>query len=490
MTRDEVLQALGAWIRAEYGKLLVLREVRRVRRAAGTTWRARVVGPAPEGDITVGDLEIDEDGSILNEIGVAQLLDAVRRPQESEPEAAGADPFGGELSELRDMGEEEPAAATTDLDGLSDEALYARASALAGSNDPEALEQARHLMPRLLGDAEKRAAVLVWMAVIERKLGQIPIALQHLEAAAREFADRFDLGALEKLAALAKELMGDDAYPASPIKKMLDEGREKLRPVQSIFECPQFQFLPPIEREWLDSSLELRTLQPGEDLVREGEPSRNVFVIKSGLIGVHLEKPEGGTQLVRSCFPGWLLGESSVLVPDDPRCTATLRAERPSEVWVIDAAILKDAMKENPDLRYRIEATKQLHRIDSFFSMHETMSQLEALVRDEMLACIRRIQTFDADGVLVPANEPPKVAGLVLRGEIAVFEGEGKEGAPLALIPADRFLGVRDAMHAIAPATTAVARAGSVVALFDADMLRALGEKSPEHVVAVLERLG
>lgn len=489
MTRDEVLQALGAWIRAEYGKLLVLREVRRVRRAAGTTWLARVVVPAPEGDIAVGDLEIDEDGSILNDIGIAQLLEAVRRPKDEAVEAA-ADPFGGELGDLLDMGEEEPAPETTDLDGLEGEALYARAAALAASTDPEALEKARHLMPRLLSDPEKRAAVLVWMAVIERKLGQVPIALQHLEAAAREFADRFDLGALEKLAALAKELMGDEAYPASPIKRMLDEGREKLRPVESIFECPQFQFLPPIEREWLDSSLELRTLSPGDDLVREGEPSRNVFVIKSGLIGVHLEKPEGGTRLVRSCFPGWLLGESSVLVPDDPRCNATLRAERPSEVWVIDAGILKDAMKENPDLRYRIEATKQLHRIDSFFSMHETMVQLEALVRDEMLACIRRIQTFDADAVLVPANEPPKVAGLVLKGEIAIFEGEGKEGTPLAVIPADRFLGVRDAMHAIAPATTAVARAGSIVALFDADMLRALGEKSPEHVVAVLERLG
>ena len=50
----------------------------------------------------------------------------------------------------------------------------------------------------------------------------------------------------------------------------------------------------------------------------EGEPSRNVFVVKSGLVGVWLEKPSGGSWLVRCCFPGWLLGESSVLGGDRP----------------------------------------------------------------------------------------------------------------------------------------------------------------------------
>jgi len=47
-------------------------------------------------------------------------------------------------------------------------------------------------------------------------------------------------------------------------------------------------------------------------------------VVKSGLLGVWLEKPSGGSWLVRCCFPGWLLGESSVLGSGEGRCTATL----------------------------------------------------------------------------------------------------------------------------------------------------------------------
>jgi L-lactate utilization protein LutC len=49
---------------------------------------------------------------------------------------------------------------------------------------------------------------------------------------------------------------------------------------------------------------------------------------------------------------------------------------------------------------------------------------------------------------------------------------------------------VRDAIHGIAAGFEAVARAGSTVAFFDAERLRAMCLRSPAHVVAVLERLG
>lgn len=486
MTREEVLQALSAWLRAEFGKVIAVRGVRRVRHAAGTTWIAKIVVPASTGDIAVRDLEIDEEGNVQEPLTVDELIDAVQKPRVVEPTES--DPFAdsGDLGDLMGGFDDDAPKESEDLEALDHDALYARAAGLAASNDRASLRKARDLMPRLLSDPDKRTAVLVWMAVVERKLDNIPIALQHLEAAAREFADRFDLPALQKLAALTHELLGDEEYARSPIKRLLDESREKMRPVASIFECPQFLALGPDDRDFLGDNLKLRALKPGEDLVREGEPSRNVFVIKSGLVGVHLELPEGGTRLVRTCYPGWLLGESSVLIPDDPRCTATLRAETATEVWVIEASILKQVLEENPDVRYRIEATKHLHRIDSFFSMHETLGQLEAIVRDELLACIRRISAIDADTTLIAANEPPTVACLVMKGEVALVEGEKVVGT----VGADRFVGVRDAMHAIAPPVSAVARPGSTVAFFDAEMLRALGEKSPEAVVAVLERLG
>jgi CRP-like cAMP-binding protein len=224
-------------------------------------------------------------------------------------------------------------------------------------------------------------------------------------------------------------------------------------------------------------------------LVTEGDPSRNVFVVKSGLLGVWLEKPSGGSWMVRCCFPGWLLGESSVLGGPGARCTASLRAERVSEVWILQAAEVRALMEQDLAFGQRIAETKQIHRIDSFFSMHETMGQLDVQVRDDVLSCIQRLESFDEETMVLPANVIPEVACLVARGSIALFEGDERD-APVALIEPDSFYGVRDAIHRIAPSVTAIAKRGTTVAFFDAERLQKLCERSPEHVVAVLERLG
>jgi CRP-like cAMP-binding protein len=193
--------------------------------------------------------------------------------------------------------------------------------------------------------------------------------------------------------------------------------------------------------------------------------------------------------MVRSCFPGWLLGESSVLGAQSPRCTASLRAERVSEVWVLPAGAVREAMDRDPAFAQRIAETKQLHRIDSFFSMHETMGQLDVQVRDDVLSCIQRLESFEEETLLLLAGAVPDVACLVARGSIALYEGEGR-AEPVSVVEPDSFFGVRDAIHRIAPSVSAIARPGTTVAFFDAGRLQKLCERSPEQVVAVLERLG
>jgi hypothetical protein len=83
----------------------------------------------------------------------------------------------------------------------------------------------------------------------------------------------------------------------------------------------------------------------------------------------------------------------------------------------------------------------------------------------------------------------PEVACLVARGSIGLYEGATRD-TPVAVIEPDGFYGVRDSIHRIAPSVTAIARPNTTVAFFDGARLQKLCERSPEHVVAVLERLG
>ena len=491
MTRELALLTVTAYLREEFGRLLEARNARHVRRAAGDAWVVSVVAVPSSGEIEIGEIDVDENGSLAPQLGVDDVVSALRKTKTVVAMLPTTPPPGGTTSPIAEMSLEE-------LDGFGDlaeddgtddpEAVRTRVQALLTNGDEPSLRQARDLMPRLLGDPDRRGITLLRMAAIELRLDEPRLAIGYIEAASREFADRFDMTSLEKAAAMALELLGTEAFMKSQVHQLLEQCRARLRPIDSMFDAPGLTPVREEERGWLEVQAQLRTLSPGDTLVREGEPSRSLFVIKSGLIGVLLEKPTGGTRMVRCCFPGWLLGESSVLVAGDPRCTATLQAQRVSEVWQLDAQNVKEVMRENPKLGERIAETKQIHRIDSFFSMHETMGQLDVQVRDDMIGCIQRIQSFEEDTLILPSGDVPKVACLVARGEITLHQGWELDRA-IATITADRFVGVRDALHQIPSDCSALARKGSTIAFFDAERLRAVAASS-EQVAAVLERLG
>jgi CRP-like cAMP-binding protein len=482
VTREQVWRTVSEALRPTFGRLLDVRDVRRVRRVIGDAWIVTVVLVAPSGDLHVADINVEDNGTMTPTLTADHVVDAAKN-QKKFVLAAVPD-------ELADFGDAGPSS-DAELSMLVelDAPLESQIEDALSKGDRASLMTARELLPRMLSDHDKQGPTLFRMAEVEAQLGEPMIAKGYLEASAREFADRFDLPALEKAAALALELDGKEGFAGSPVRQLLEQSRARLRPLERIVDARSFAGLPDDVLGRLAESITLRTLAPGETLVNEGEPSRNVFVVKSGLLGVWLEKPEGGSWLVRCCFPGWLLGESSVLVPDDPRCTATLKAERVSEVWQLPAAAVRAAMEEDLPFGLRIAQTKQMHRIDSFFSMHETMGQLDVQVRDDMLSCIQRLASFDEDTVILAANEIPDVACLVARGSIGLYESDNAD-TPASVIEPDGFYGVRDAIHRIAPAFEAVARAGSTIAFFDAAKLQKLCERSPEQVVAVLERLG
>jgi len=487
VTREQVWKVVAETLRPQFGSFLDIRDVRRVRRVAGDGWTASVVLATSSGDLHVVDLLVDDTGAMSPVVTAELVVEAIRRPVEVRRASELPD-------ELADFG---AADAAEDDFGLLEEleqggpesSIEARIERAIAAGDPSSLRTARDLLPRLLTDHDRQGATLLTMAEVEIKLGDTAPARGYLEAAAREFADRFDLPALERAAGIALQLSGRDAFAGSAVHTLLEQSRSRLRPLHHLADARTFWDVSPRVLEKILTTATLRTLAPAETLVSEGEPSRNVFVVKSGLLGVWLEKPSGGSWLVRSCFPGWLLGESSVLGDGTAVCTATLRAERVAEVWCIPAATMRAAMDVEPTLGERIAQTKQTHRIDSFFSMHETMGQLDVQVRDDVLSCIQRLETFEEETIVMLANEIPTVACLVARGALMLVE-DGNDDGPVATIHPASFYGVRDAIHRIAPPVSAVARAGSTVAFFDAVRLQKLCERSPEQVVAVLERLG
>ena len=482
MTADRAALTVMNHLRASFGTFLRIRPPERRRRAAGPTWCVPVVAVCSEGEILIAEVEVDETGAMSPVLDADRVIGALRAPSEELEYEVNVDSFDEAEALFSEIAAEAG-------EGEADvEASSVRLRDLFRRTDTESLREARKLLPHLLTNTARRGRVLMMMAEVERRLGETRLALGYVDAAAHELADRFDLPALEKAVALAFAMAGEEGLASSPVRAVLDRCRARLEPLQSMFDSPVLTLVPPEERPLVEAHTRLIALSPGDVLVTEGDPSTHLFVIKSGVVAVVHEEPT--SRFVRCCSPGWLLGESSVLAEHDPRCTATLRAEHATVAWQIDAEVIRALMRREPALGARIAETKALHGLDSFFSAHESVGQLDSEVRREMLTCIQSIQAFDERTIVLPAGAVPAAPCLVARGHVSLHNGSDIDAPPAAVLGVDQFVGVRDALHRIATPRTAVAERGSTVVFFDADELRSLADRSPEQIVAVLERLG
>jgi hypothetical protein len=153
VTREKAWETVSAHLRQEFGRLLDVRDVRRIRRVSGEGFKVTVVLAAPSGDLHVADLTLDETGAITPVLDGDAIIAAVRRaqtvsmlPPPPTDEMGGMDDFAAPEEDSLD-----------NLEMMDDPAEVRIENALK-RGDPASLREARDLLPRLLTDHEKRGA--------------------------------------------------------------------------------------------------------------------------------------------------------------------------------------------------------------------------------------------------------------------------------------------------------------------------------------------
>ncbi|GAB6064091.1 cyclic nucleotide-binding domain-containing protein [Deferrisoma palaeochoriense] len=115
-----------------------------------------------------------------------------------------------------------------------------------------------------------------------------------------------------------------------------------------------FRGLPPDARKELARRFEVVRVDAGDDVVREGEDDRAVYVVKRGRFRVWTVPP-GRTEPLElaTLGPGDLFGEVA-LVSQTPR-TATVTAEEEGEVLRAGAEVLEPVLGRHPEVRRALE---------------------------------------------------------------------------------------------------------------------------------------
>ena len=112
---------------------------------------------------------------------------------------------------------------------------------------------------------------------------------------------------------------------------------------------PLFSVLPANELDHLQDMLQIKTLQPGEILFREGEPGEHFYILTDGKLEILLGIDTQEELLLNTLGPGEYLGEMSLIVPGGER-TATARASKESMLLAMSRDEFNELIKLYPVL--------------------------------------------------------------------------------------------------------------------------------------------
>lgn len=104
-------------------------------------------------------------------------------------------------------------------------------------------------------------------------------------------------------------------------------------------------------------TLVLEEFGPGEEIFREGDQGRHVYVIKSGTVEVLVKRPDGSQEVIRRLGSGDHFGEMALL-RKAPR-SATIRTVTPVEVFKMSPSNFMALYTSLPGLKDHFEKVMQ-----------------------------------------------------------------------------------------------------------------------------------
>ena len=145
------------------------------------------------------------------------------------------------------------------------------------------------------------------------------------------------------------------APPAEPEPEVVEEIELQAAPPRPpVVDTPLFGGFAQEELLEVIRGFKLRTFEPGDVLILEGERGDSLFIITTGTVKAFVRNPQGGEPvLVRRMSDGDFFGEISIL-SGKPR-TATVTAATDCELLELDRATLDGITATHPHVRQVLE---------------------------------------------------------------------------------------------------------------------------------------
>jgi CRP/FNR family transcriptional regulator len=129
--------------------------------------------------------------------------------------------------------------------------------------------------------------------------------------------------------------------------------------VNTLRRCQLFAGLSAADLGAVAQTTVVKTLEKGDYLFRENEPSQGFYLVQKGAINVHRVNPAGKEQVIRIFRPGESFAEAALAT--SAGYPADARAVESSQVLLVQKSGFLELLKRQPDLALRMLASMSSH---------------------------------------------------------------------------------------------------------------------------------
>jgi len=157
--------------------------------------------------------------------------------------------------------------------------------------------------------------------------------------------------------------------------------------------CQLFAGLAPPELNAVADIAVLKSLEKGDYLFREGDPSQGFYVVQKGAINVHRVSAAGKEQVIRIFRAGESLAEATLATSSG--YPADARAIEPSQVLLVQKSGFLSLLRRQPELALRMLGSMSMHLRDLVGQLEDmTLKDVETRLANWL---IKRCPVSDPD---------------------------------------------------------------------------------------------
>lgn len=189
---------------------------------------------------------------------------------------------------------------------------------------------------------------------------------------------------------------------------------------------PLFTALNEADREALIDELENHFFEPGQYLVKQGDPGRELFVLLAGTAQAVFRDANRKIHEVGQLQAGDAFGEIA-LIDDVPRTASIVAITKCQVVALAKEDFARLILSRVPD----VDRIKQMIRLSSFFRRHPLLSRLDAKSQAEIINRFR-YRSFVSNETLVSPEQTDARFGIVYTGRAIATQRDLSQPLPLA----------------------------------------------------------